>query len=153
MKTIIYVDGFNLFYGCLKHTDDKWLDLVRLFEDLLYTQDTQSQLLKIKFFTADIKAKVASHGQAAMIAQQDYHRALQALYPERIEIIKGFYSLEYANLLAYQEPPDKTKRVGIWRMEEKQTDVSMALHCYRDAAHLPLQIATRKKPIKKPDYW
>lgn len=30
MKTIIYVDGYNLFYGCLKHSPDKWLDLYRL---------------------------------------------------------------------------------------------------------------------------
>ena len=28
MRTIVYVDGFNLYYGCLKNTPWKWLDLV-----------------------------------------------------------------------------------------------------------------------------
>jgi hypothetical protein len=31
METIVYIDGYNLFYGCLKHTKDKWLDLHTLF--------------------------------------------------------------------------------------------------------------------------
>ena len=27
MKVIVYIDGFNLFYGMLKGTPYKWLDL------------------------------------------------------------------------------------------------------------------------------
>ncbi len=30
-KTIVYVDGFNLYYGVLKNTGYKWLDLERFF--------------------------------------------------------------------------------------------------------------------------
>lgn len=133
MKTIIYVDGYNLFYGCLKHTSDKWLDLYRLFSTILRVQQPATELVKIKFFTADIRAKVASHGQQAMIAQQNYHRALTTLYPDTIEVLKGFYSLEPAHLLAFQSPPDKSKRVPVWKLEEKQTDVNIALTAYRDA--------------------
>ncbi|MGQ0569072.1 MAG: hypothetical protein ACT4P5_06000 [Armatimonadota bacterium] len=29
MRTNVYVDGFNLYYGCLKDTPCKWLDLAR----------------------------------------------------------------------------------------------------------------------------
>ena len=225
MKTIIYIDGYNLFYGCLKHSQDKWLDLKTLFVDkIVYEQNPHAEVTSIKFFTADIKAKVASNGQSAQLAQQSYHRALEQLYPTEIQIIKGFYSLEKARLLAFQQPPDKTQRVDVWRLEEKQTDVNIALEAYRDVAkaraeqvifvsndtdlspalqalredygsditigvvipvrassnhrpgnqqlsvfadwtrkhirdeelsesHLPLQIATKKKPIKKPEYW
>ncbi len=32
----------------------------------------------------------------------------------------------------YQEPLDKTDRVSVWRLEEKQTDVNIALHLYDD---------------------
>ncbi len=133
MKSIIYVDGYNLFYGCLKHSEDKWLDLKKLlFDQVLLTQTPTSELVKIKFFTANIKAKVASHGDEAMLAQQAYHRALEQLYADTIQIIKGYYSLEKAKLLAYLQPPCKTQRVAVWKLEEKQTDVNIALEAYRD---------------------
>lgn len=134
LKTIAYVDGYNLFYGCLKHSQDKWLDLYSLFAGILRIQNPASELVKIKFFTADIKAKVASRGHDAMIAQQTYHRALTTLHPDKIDILKGFYTLEKARLLAYQQPPDKNQRVDVWKLEEKQTDVNIALTAYRDAA-------------------
>jgi uncharacterized LabA/DUF88 family protein len=134
MKTIVYVDGYNLFYGCLKHTRDKWLDLHKLFAgQILRAQCPEAELVSIKYFTAPIKAKVASQGDQAMAAQQNYHRALELLYPNNIEIIHGYYSLEKAKLLAYRQPPDKTHRVDVWKLEEKQTDVNIALTAYRDA--------------------
>ena len=120
LKSIIYIDGYNLFYGCLKHSSYKWLDLRNLlFEQILTTQNPLSELVKIKYFTADIRAKVASHGQDALIAQQSYHRALLQLYPNTIQIIKGYYSLEKARPLIYQQPVCKTKRVDVWKLEEK----------------------------------
>lgn len=135
MKTIIYVDGYNLFYGCLKHTSEKWLDLNKLFfEFILHPQAPQSTPVTLKFFTADIKAKVATNGHDAQLAQQTYHRALQELYRDKITIIKGYYSLDRARLLAYKKPPDKTERVEVWKLEEKQTDVNIALEAYRDVA-------------------
>jgi len=225
MKTVIYVDGYNLFYGCLKHSSDKWLVVkTLLFDWIIRAQHPDSELVCLKFFTADIKSKVATHGDAAQVAQQSYHRALELLYPQHIKIIRGYYSLEKAQLLAYKKPPVKSERVDVWRLEEKQTDVNIALEAYRDAAkgvvqqqvfvsndtdlspalaairedfgsaiqigvilpiresrnhrpgnqqlskhanwtrrhitdfelansQLPEQIPTKKKPIKKPDYW
>ncbi len=118
----------------MKHTDDKWLDLYQLlFEKIIYQQNTASELVQIKFFTADIKVKVASHGDNAQQAQQAYHHALLQQYPSKISIINGYYSLEKANLLSYKNPPDKTDRVEVWKLEEKQTDVNIALASYRDA--------------------
>ena len=35
MRTFVYVDGFNLFYGALKGTPWKWLDLPALFAKVL----------------------------------------------------------------------------------------------------------------------
>lgn len=134
MKTNFYVDGYNLYYGCLKHTAYKWLDLKFLLANIiLHSQDPEAELGIIKFFTADVKAKIASRGQAAQIAQHQYHRALQCLYPTQIDIIKGSYSLEQANLPIFKKPPDKEDRVAVWRLEEKQTDVNLALEAYRDA--------------------
>ncbi len=134
MKTIVYIDGYNLFYGCLKNSSDKWLDIVKLFETILNAQCREISSLHIKFFTADIKAKVATNGHDARIAQQSYHRAIEHLYPEKVSIIKGYYSLDKAHLPVYQNPIDKQSKVEVWRLEEKQTDVNIALHAYRDAA-------------------
>lgn len=139
MKTIVYVDGYNLFYGCLKNTHYKWLDLAKLFAMILKKQNPKSDIAKIKFFTADILAKVATQGQNAHNAQQTYHRALLAYHPDLIEIIKGYYSLEKANLLAYQKPPNKNHRYEVWKLEEKQTDVNIALQSYRDCVKNQVQ--------------
>ena len=49
MKTIVYVDGFNLFYGLLKGTPNLWLDL-ELFARSLLTD--KYEIAEIKYFTA-----------------------------------------------------------------------------------------------------
>ncbi|MEQ4336631.1 6-hydroxy-3-succinoylpyridine hydroxylase, partial [Pseudomonas syringae] len=32
LRTRIYIDGYNFYYGCLRRTPYKWLDLLPLFE-------------------------------------------------------------------------------------------------------------------------
>ncbi|MVF14812.1 NYN domain-containing protein [Ketobacter sp. MCCC 1A13808] len=134
MKTIVYVDGYNLYFSRLKHTPYKWLDLFTLFQQyILRPQNPASELLCVKYYTADIKAKFASHGQAASQAQQQYHRALQSPRTAPVEIIKGYYSESKATPMRYKKPPDKGDKVEAWKLEEKQTDVNLALDIYRDA--------------------
>ena len=36
-RTIVYVDGFNLYYGCLKNTPWKWRDLASLSKGALHS--------------------------------------------------------------------------------------------------------------------
>lgn len=131
MRTIAYVDGYNLYFGCLKYSPYKWLDIVALVERILHVQNPEFELVRVKYFSAPIRAKLASHGDLAMQSQQKYHRAIEAR--GRVEIIEGWYSLEEANALEYRQPPDKNKRIPIWRLEEKETDVNIALQMYRDA--------------------
>lgn len=134
MKTIIYVDGFNFYYGCLKRTPYKWLDIFKLFSDqILQAQLPKADIVKLKFFTADIKSKFASSGQHAQKSQSDYHWALEILYPKQLKIIKGYYAADKAVLPVFKKPPDKQDRTEVWKLEEKQTDVNIALHLYRDA--------------------
>jgi hypothetical protein len=38
-RTIIYVDGFNLYYGAVKNTPHKWLNLQRYFEMIRQNDD------------------------------------------------------------------------------------------------------------------
>ena len=75
MKTRIYIDGYNLFYGCLKNGPYKWLDIHALFVDrILRAQCPEASDVELKFFTADIKAKIATRGQQAQSAQQERQR-------------------------------------------------------------------------------
>ena len=45
MRTYVYVDGFNLYYGALKNSPWKWLDLFALFQEIL---QPHHQILNIK---------------------------------------------------------------------------------------------------------
>ncbi len=47
----MYVDGFNLYYGVLKNTAYKWLDLERFFKPLRPQDDIQA----INYFTAIVE--------------------------------------------------------------------------------------------------
>ncbi len=134
-RAIAYIDGYNLYYSRLRGTGYKWLDLVALFRDqILRAQLPNVQLDMVKYFTAPAMGKFASHGAESVTAQNDYHRALKAKYPSEIEIIPGYHTAEEARLMTFLEPPDKNNRLSVWRIEEKQTDVNIALAVYRDVA-------------------
>jgi hypothetical protein len=104
-----------------------------LFSSILKVQDPGSELLCVKFFTANVMAKFARLGQQSAIAQQRYHRALSAC---GVEIIYGKFVLSQERLPRYQvgRPLNRDDRVAVWLLGEKRTDVQLALHAYRDAA-------------------
>lgn len=83
MRTMAYVDGFNLYYGCLKRSGFKWLDLRALVVGLV---PANNQISKIKYFTARVS------GASDADAPRRQHIYLSALrtYPE-IEIHFGSF--------------------------------------------------------------
>ncbi len=135
MDTIVYIDGYNLFYGRLRNTSFKWLDPMKLFQSISKIQNPSTNIIKIKYFTAPVKANFASHGQKSTQSQDSYHRALKQLYGDKICIIYGYHTVEMGYPPLYKKPIDKDNRVEVWKFEEKQTDVNIALHMYRDAAY------------------
>jgi uncharacterized LabA/DUF88 family protein len=135
-RTIIYIDGYNLYYSRLKGTPYKWLDITALFRDhVLRPQDPDAQVIAIKYFTSPVKAAYARHAEASTHAQTQYHRALQAREPALLQIITGFHVFEPTRLPAHREgiAPNKDCVSPVWMVEEKQTDVNISLHAYRDA--------------------
>ena len=50
MKANVYIDGFNLFYGSLKGTPYKWLDLLAMCQRLL----PDRSIGRIRYFTARV---------------------------------------------------------------------------------------------------
>jgi hypothetical protein len=55
MRTWVYVDGFNLYYGAVKGTPYKWLNLVELAKRILPAGHTVERL---KYFTAHVSGAV-----------------------------------------------------------------------------------------------
>ena len=94
MKTTIYIDGYNLYYGRLRNTQFKWLDVVALFSNMALTIEPKSAVIAVKYFTAPALTKFARHGAESMKAQNDYHRALEAKYPGVFQRFWGHMSLK-----------------------------------------------------------
>ncbi len=137
-RTAVYIDGYNLYYGRLRGSSHKWLDVVSLFEQITKIQDPRSSVDSVKLFTAHALAKFATHGQVSVSAQQDYHRALLLLYPERLTVTLGSHSHDKTGTLLPTfiagVPYDRNMRSRVWKVEEKQTDVNIAIAMYRDAS-------------------
>jgi hypothetical protein len=106
MRTIAYVDGYNLYHGRLKHTPFKWLDLAGLLSSILRIQNPSADLVTVKSFTASIKARYARRRQISVIAQNTYHRALIA---RGVQIIQGRFTLspEPAPRYVFGTPPNR----------------------------------------------
>lgn len=136
MKTIVYVDGYNLYYGRLAGTTYKWLDVAALFQTIVRIQDPRSEVIAIKFFTAHAVARYARHGVKSETAQKQYHRALEIQSQGLLTITLGRHHLTEDELPTYFEgkDPDKTVKTKVWLIVEKKTDVSLAMAMYRDAA-------------------
>jgi uncharacterized LabA/DUF88 family protein len=136
MRTAIYIDGYNFYYSRLKATPFKWLDIAALFRDVILAQQCpQARVSCIKFFTAPVKASYARHGVVSEHSQTQYHRALMSRDEGLLQVIQGFHVFEPTHLPSYVEGqrPSKIDCQKVWLIEEKQTDVNIALHLYRDA--------------------
>lgn len=134
MKTTIYIDGYNLYYGLVKNTSYKWLDLHALFSEIAKIQNPQSHIVSIKYFTAPVITKFSQHKEKAQQSQNYYHKALCTKSESCIEIINGYFDVDVSSQLLYQKPIALKAKVKTWKLEEKQTDVNITLEMYRDAS-------------------
>lgn len=145
MRTNVYIDGFNLYYGLLRGGPFKWLDLERFCEQLLPKNDVR----RICYFTAKVDARPHNPGQPAR--QLAYLRALDTL--PRVETYFGTFMASVVRQPLVETDPINPRR---WRMdakapalktdaggavvtdwvlktEEKGSDVNLAAHLLRDA--------------------
>jgi len=125
MLTNVYVDGFNLYYGCIKGSPYKWLDLEALCTRLL----PRNQINRIRYFTARVSAR-ANDPQGP--ARQDaYLRALRTL-PSVSVHLGHFLTTQTRMPLAYP-PPVGARTVEVIKTEEKGSDVNLATFLLVDA--------------------
>jgi uncharacterized LabA/DUF88 family protein len=119
-RSIIYIDGFNLYYGAVKNTPWKWLDMEKYFSLLLPHDDIQI----IKYFTAKI---LGSH----KLNQDVYIKALSTL--NKVQIIYGLFKYKKMKCLVKNCTYQYSRLFYV--PEEKRTDVNIAVHMIKDAVN------------------
>jgi len=174
IRTWLYIDGFNLYYGAVKGTPYKWLDVLALGRQLLPPTHT---IDKIKYFTARVSGAAdpnAPRRQHAYLSAIDtlpqlelhygsflaktiwrpltnfpvagatIHAPVPATLPTGAHNVSGG-SLRGTNALAVDmyPPPGAPRAVTnplpdalvaqVHTMEEKGSDVNLAVHLLNDA--------------------
>lgn len=124
--TIVYVDGFNLYYGCLRGTPYKWLDLEKLCGLLLPSH--VNRIVAIKYFTARVQARAGDVNKP--IRQQAYFRALST--SPKISIIEGQFLTHVVRMRTANSSPPCGPYIDVVKTEEKGSDVNLASHLLMD---------------------
>lgn len=111
MRTIVYIDGFNLYYGACRAPGRRWLNLLALAQRLL----PNDEIVEIAYFTANIKRDPEDPG--AQDRQRLYHRALQTI--PSLEIFLGRCIPKRVRGELVDAAPDEPSRRTVLTYEEK----------------------------------
>lgn len=130
MRTTFFIDGYNLFYGLLAGTPYKWLNLPALLAHITRVQNPASQTVTVNYFTSPVLPPLATRGRQSGEAQDVYIRALKA---HGVVVQLGRHRLERGSAPRYiaGTPASRIDKVDIWDLEEKETDVNIAVSMYR----------------------
>lgn len=124
MNTYVYVDGFNLYYGAVKGTPNKWLNIQVLCQHLLPKNNVQ----KIKYFTALVTSRPGDPDQPNR--QQIYLRALRTI--PNLDIIYGHFLEHEVKMPLVSSLSGKIRYARVMKTEEKGSDVNIAAHLVND---------------------
>lgn len=132
MRTNVYVDGFNLYYGAVRNTPYRWLDIHKLC-CLLFPKN---KIHCIRYFTAPVRNTPDDPSKAQR--QQTFIRALETL-PN--------FSVHYGSFLASNvrmplvKPTSTQRNALVVKMEEKGSDVNLASLLLVDAFRSDFEVA------------
>ena len=124
MKTHVYVDAFNLYFGCCRGTPFKWLDISTLCRLML----PRHQIESIKYFTARVHARPSDPDQP--VRQQGYLRALKTI--PGLEIYYGHFLTHVVRMPLAHPLPGTSPYVDVIKTEEKGSDVNLATQLLHD---------------------
>lgn len=145
MRTVAYVDGFNLYYRMLKaRPASKWLNPLELVQQVLAKEH---HVVRVNYYTARVSAR--AHDPDAPARQAIYLKALRTV-PEIVIHEGSFMTSEPWMPLAIPQqakpdnyvwnlPPPQTVRVI--KSEEKGSDVNLGAHLVRDAFTNAFEVA------------
>lgn len=141
----IYVDGFNLYYGCLKGTPYKWLDLEALARRLL----PNDEINRIRYFTAKVVNQPHRPGRPQR--QATYLRAISTI--PGISIHLGHFLTSQVRMPLVHPPADGPRTVEVLKTEEKGSDVNLATYLLLDAFRGDCEVAvvvTNDSDLREP---
>jgi len=123
LKMNVYIDGFNLYYGCVRNTPHHWLDLSALCTKLL----PKNKINRIRYFTALVTPRTSDPQQR--VRQEIFLRALNTI--PNLTIHTGRFLASKVSM----KRADGRGLVTVLKSEEKGSDVNLASHllidCYR----------------------
>jgi uncharacterized LabA/DUF88 family protein len=125
VKTNFYVDGFNLYYGALKGTPHKWLDLAALFRRVF----PRNEIGRIRYFTARVDRRPPHFQQHQQ--QQAYLRALETI--PSLSIHYGQFRTRPVQMRLEKPRRGGAKTARVLKTEEKGSDVNLASYLLLDA--------------------
>jgi uncharacterized LabA/DUF88 family protein len=125
IKTYVYIDGFNLYYGALRKTPYRWVNVRKLCELLL----PKNTIDEIKYFTARVSARPGDPDQP--VRQQLFFRALQTL--PGLTIHYGHFLTHTVAMPLVPVPGQPQRYAWVVKTEEKGSDVNLATHLLHDA--------------------
>ncbi len=138
-----YIDALNLYYGALRHTPYRWLDIKAFCGALLREKahfniktpgnleigDSKCIISGIKIFTAPLKE--LPWDRDAPKRQKLYYTALAAHNPDGlIKVVNGKFK---TNKVIAHDAAHTRQKHRVFRPEEKGSDVNLALHMLNDA--------------------
>ena len=132
MRSNVYVDAFNLYYGCLKGTPYRWLDLAALSRRLL----PNDEIHRIRYFTALVSARPGDPQEPQR--QLTYLRALRI---PNLTIHTGHYLSHPVRMRLAKPPPYGPATVEVIKTEEKGSDVNLATYLLLGAFKQDCQVA------------
>jgi len=137
MRTIVYVDGFNLYYRMLKnHPSLKWVNQLLLAQNVLQPDHA---IIRLNYYIARVSAR--AHDPQAPARQTTYLNALGTV--PQIVVHEGSFMVSEPWMPLATPPQSKPSDynwtmpppavVRVVKSEEKGSDVNLAAHLVRDA--------------------
>ncbi|MGQ9682658.1 MAG: NYN domain-containing protein [Anaerolineae bacterium] len=124
MITNVYIDGFNLYFRCVRHTPYKWLNLAEMSR-LLFKRHT---VHRIRYFTALVTTRQDDPDQLAR--QQVYLRALSTI--PNLHIHLGTFSQHRCKRPLASSSTEPPQMVEVIDQKEKGSDVNLATYLLVD---------------------
>lgn len=116
MRTNVYVDGFNLYYGAVKGTPHKWLNIRRMCELAFPKNDIR----EIHYCTAIVTDAPWDPQQS--LRQQTFIRALETT---GVEVHYGSFQSNVVRMPLAKKPRRGSRMVEVIKTEEKGSDVAL----------------------------
>jgi hypothetical protein len=116
VRTNVYVDGFNLYYGAVRGTPYKWLNIRRMCEVAF----PKNEIAEIHYCTALVRDTPRNPQQS--LRQQTFIRALDTT---GVEVHYGSFLTSTVRMPLAKPRPGGSRTALVVKTEEKGSDVAL----------------------------